>query len=191
MTDFECYKLYVSLKNHFKGSYDYFKYQGKNKVNYKSFEKRKDKIFFAKLAKHENVANFLVANFIEHSNIWVRDLAYSEEAEKTYQSWSKRQQSLTYIFKQDISKLDGSFNNNLIVVDNQHPILLKEYLANNITFETLCIILEISNGFKHWNTELYYDPIWEQVKLKVNKYTPFIKYDKEKFKEICLDHFID
>ena len=44
MNEFETYKLYISLKNHFSSkSYNHFKYQGKSRVNFDSFQKRKDK----------------------------------------------------------------------------------------------------------------------------------------------------
>ena len=67
MSAFECYKEYVALKNHFtKPSYDYFKYNGKAKLNPSSFDGRKDKLFFQKLAKHPDVHNFLVANLSEN-----------------------------------------------------------------------------------------------------------------------------
>lgn len=188
MTPFEAYKLYVAIKNHFNSSYDFFKYQGKNNLKYTSFEKRKDKIFFAKIAKHTDLLNFLLANFIKDSNIWIRELAYSEIAEQNYQQWLKCQQALTYIFKQDISKIDN-FDACLKIEDNSHPQLLRLVLQNQITFETLCIILELSGAKKYWDNTLDYDPVWDTLKLKIEKYTPFIKYDKVKFKQICLDHF--
>jgi hypothetical protein len=83
MTAYDCFKEYLSLKNHFtKDSYDYFKYNGKVRTNLSSFEKRKDKIFFHKLAKHENVHGFLVANLVHNPKTWIKELAYSEEAER-------------------------------------------------------------------------------------------------------------
>ena len=189
MTPFEAYKLYIAIKNHFNSkSYDFFKYQGKNKLTYSSFEKRKDKIFFSKIAKHTDLQNFLLASFIKDSKIWVRQLAYSEIAEQNYQQWIKAQQALTYIFKQDISKLDD-LNKCLKIEDNSHPELLRLFLQNQITLETLCIILELSGAKKYWDNTLDYDPVWDNLKLKVEKYIPFIKYDKVKFKQICLDHF--
>ena len=116
MTPFEAYCEYVSLKNHFTQSgYDYFKYNGKSNLKYESFVKRNDKIFFQKLAKHEDVINFLIANFSINNKLWIKNLAYSEESENIYKQWLKRQNSLSYIFKQDLSKLDDNFDNNFII----------------------------------------------------------------------------
>jgi len=190
MEEFEAYKLYLCLKQHFEGKYDYFKYNGKIKANKDSFLKRKDRIFFQKLAKHKNLRNFLVANFIENSKIWVRDLAYSEQAEQTYQKWLKKQQSITYIFKQDIEKLDNKFDILFVVKNNEHPELFKSYLASDITIETLCILLEISKAKPYWDKKLKYDLVWEEYSKRIEKYSPFIEYDKDKIKNIIFSYFV-
>ena len=67
MTPFEAFSMYIALKNHFtQKRFDYLKYNGKSRMTQKSFDKRKDKIFFQKLAKHEDVQGFLIANFIKN-----------------------------------------------------------------------------------------------------------------------------
>jgi len=190
MSALECYKEYLALKNHFnQSSYDYFKYNGKIKVNQSSFDSRKDKLFFQKLAKHPDVHNFLVANLAADSKVWIRDIAYSESAEKIYKDWSKRQQSLSYTFRQELSKLDSNFDDNLIIKNNEHPILLKKYLGKEISLETICILLEMTGAKKHWDSKMQYDLIWDNTRIKIEKYTPFIKYDKEKIKTILFDYF--
>lgn len=190
MSAFECYKEYVALKNHFsKPTYDYFKYNGKMKVNVSSFDKRKDKLFFQKLAKHPDVHNFLIANLSVNEKSWIRELAYSEEAEKTYKDWLKRQQSLSYVFKQELCKLDPKFNDNFLCRNNEHPTLLKLYLGKEISLDTLCLLLDISHAKKHWDSKMQYDLIWDTLRVKVEKYSPFIEYDKDKIKKIVLDYF--
>ena len=190
MSALECYKEYLALKNHFsKPSYDYFKYNGKVKVNASSFDSRKDKLFFQKLAKHPDVHSFLIANLAVDSKAWIRDLAYSELAEKTYKNWLKRQQSLTYVFKSELSNLQPEFNENFICKNNEHPFLLKKYLAKDISLETICLLLELSGAKKHWDSKMQYDLVWDSLKTKVEKYLPFIKCDKDKIKNIVLDYF--
>ena len=154
-----------------------------------SFDSRKDKLFFQKLAKHPDVHNFLVANLAADSKVWIRDIAYSESAEKIYKDWSKRQQSLSYTFRQELSKLNSNFDENLIIKNNEHPILLKKYLGKEISLETICILLEMTGAKKHWDSKMQYDLIWDNTRIKIEKYTPFIKYDKEKIKTILFDYF--
>ena len=150
---------------------------------------RKDKLFFQKLAKHPDVHNFLVANLSDNEKYWIRELAYSEEAEKRYKQWLKRQQSLTYVFKQQLGKLDSDFNQNFVVKDNEHPLLLKLFLGNDIDLETMCILLDLTGAKNHWDSKMKYDMVYDSVKLKIEKYTPFIRYDKEKIRKIVVDFF--
>jgi len=190
MSAFECYKEYLALKNHFtKPDYDYFKYNGKIRTNPDSFEKRKDKFFFQKLAKHPDVHNFLLANFSEDEKAWIKTLAYSDTAEKTYKNWLKRQQSLSYSFKQELNLLDDNFNNNFVCKHNEHPLLLKKYLGGEISLETFCLLLEFTGAKKHWDSKMQYDIVYDAIRSKIEKYAPFIKADKEKLKKVVLDHF--
>ena len=43
------------------------------------------------------------------------------------------------------------------------------------------------NFFPMWEKKLDDDIIWPDCKLKYVMYTPFLNYDKEKFKEILKD----
>jgi hypothetical protein len=191
MSAFECYKEYLALKNHFSSpNYDYFRYNGKLKVNSTSFDQRKDKLFFQKLAKHPDVHNFLVANLSKNDKAWIKELAYSDDAERVYKDWLKRNQSLTYVVKNDLSQLDSPFDGNFIVSKTQsHPRLLQLYLGGHVTLETVCILLDITKAKKHWDSKMEFDPIYDEVRKKIEKYTPFIKYDKDKMKKIVLDYF--
>lgn len=189
MSAFEVYKDYLALKNHFSNkNYDYFKYKGKVRTSIDSFNKRKDKIFFEKLAKNKEFHEFLVSNLSEDPKLWIRDLAYSDDALKRYLNWKKRQQSLSYTFKNDLSRLNSDFDSNLLC-KNGHPTLLKLYLGGEISLETLCIVLKMTKSMKYWNKSMEYDPVWEDIRNKVIKYTPFLKYDEEKFLKIVIDKF--
>lgn len=192
MSAFECYKEYLALKNHFlKQDYDYFKYNGKLKVNPDTFNARKDKLFFQKLAKHPDVHNFLVANLSKNEKAWIKELAYSADAEKTYKDWLKKSQSLTYLIKSEMKQMAPTFDVNFVIYpkDGPHPHLLKLYLGGYVSLETMCILLQLTKAKKHWDSKMEYDPIYQDVKLKIEKYTPFIKYDKEKVKNIVIDYF--
>ncbi len=191
-TAFEAYKEYVALKNHFtKPSYDYFKYNGKMRLNPASFETRGDKLFFQKLAKKDNVHDFLVANFSQNEKMWIRDLAYNDEADRTYKSWLKRQQSLAYTFTQDLSKLNENFDSNFICKSHEHPPLLKLFLSKEISAETFCILLYLTGANKHWDKKLEYDPVWKNISFKYHKYVPFLNIDKDKYKKIIVDKYRD
>ena len=65
MDPYESYKLYNALKLHFESDYDAVKYNFKTTVKPQSFFKRKDKYFFAKIAKtyEKDLLEFYVSNF--------------------------------------------------------------------------------------------------------------------------------
>lgn len=182
MSAFEAYKEYIALKNHFsKPDYDFIKYNGKTGLKYSSFEKRKDKIFFEKLSKIEDLVGFLIANFSENPKLWIRELAYSDSAQTTYQNWKKRNQSLTYLFKAELKNIFDEPKG------QHHPAAIRLYLSGKISLETLCIFAAMTDAVSLWDSKFEYDPIWEDLRFKIVKYTPFIKYDKSKIKKIMLD----
>jgi len=190
MSGFEVYKDYVALKNHFsKPSYDYIKYNGHSRIKPESFNSIKDKIFFEKLAKRIYYHDFLVANLSYNSKLLIRDLAYSEVADRRFSVWKKKTQSLTYHIKSHLGHLDPNFDSNFICPDNSHSHLLRLYLGSEISLETLCVLLDITGAIKHWDSRLEYDPVWEETSMKVKKYIPFVKYDREKVKKIVVDFF--
>lgn len=190
MTAFDVFRDYIALKNHFTTkSYDYFKYQGKSKsITIDKFNQRKDKVFFMKLAKHRDHKQFLVANFIEGST-WIGDLAYNEQAQTIYTNWLKRNQSLSYVFTNEIGKLDDDFDSNFVVKEGQHPYALKLYLQKEISIETLTILIDCVRCFSHWQKSMPDDIVWRELSMKVTKYKPFLQYDRVKFKNILLDHY--
>jgi len=182
MGAFDTYKDYLALKKHFsEGSYDYFKYNGKVRASADSFNKRKDKIFFEKLAKHTDVHGFLVANLSDNPKYWIRDLSYSEDAERNYRDWLKRNQSLSYAFRADFKKIMEEPKG------QHHPSALRLFLGGEISLESLCIFVEMTKALDQWDSKLEYDPVWEGIRNKIVKYTPFIKFDRTVIKKVMVD----
>ena len=186
---FDAYKQYLSLKNHFtKEKYDYHKYCGKSRATVQSFYKRKDRFWFEKLARNKDdreVVEFFVSNFItctDPSKLWIGEMM--REGESRYTAWKRRNQSLTYVFKEEIEKLfDDDFESMLIVDGATHPQMLKEYLRDNVSTETMVILNKILGYQTQWDKKLS-DPVWETVSLRIKKYTPFLNIDVFRYKKI-------
>lgn len=192
MTPFEVYREYITLKKHFTtDSYDYFKYKGKGRVSVDSFNKRKDRLFFEKLAKHKDPSGFVLASLLKNNNAWIRDIAYSEDAENNYIEWLKRKQSLTFLISEDLEKLQFPFDANFVVKDGQLSPILVTYLGGTLHLETLCVLADLAGCIKYWDKQLKDNIVWQEIGRTIKKYTPFIRYDKEKVKKIVLDFFID
>ena len=197
VTPFETYQTYLSMKSHFTNrKYDFFKYGGKSRATMASFNKRKDKYWFEKTSRKysdEEVLNFLLSNFVSANNpenLWIGEIINS--GERTYAEWMKRQQSLTYLFKEQLNEL--LFNKNLNEVfdcsNNKHPIVLKKYLGGEISLETLMILEKVFSFVKNFDKKLT-DPVWETVSLKIKKYTPFININVFPYKKILREMIND
>lgn len=192
MTPYQAYTEYVALKNHFtQKKYDYVKYNGKLKsTSQKTFEARNDKYLFAKLAKKKDVRGFLISNFIEYgAKKWIGELINNEEADRIYNEWLKRNQSLSYVFKTELEYLNRDFNSNFLCNDDSHPKLLKLYLSKKISLETLLILCDLTECIKMWNVKMASDLVWAEVEMKLTKYSCFFKYDREKIRKIVIDMF--
>ena len=192
VTPFETYQTYLSMKNHFTNrKYDFFTYGGKSRATMTSFNKRKDKYWFEKTSRKysdQEITDFLLANFVTADtpqNLWIGEIINS--GEKTYADWMKRQQSLTYLFKEQSTellsekKLEDVFN-----CSKGHPIVLKKYLGGEISLETLTILEKIFSFVKNFDTKLQ-DPVWESVSLKIRKYLPFLNINVFNYKKILRD----
>jgi hypothetical protein len=186
---FDAYREYLALKNHFtKNSYDYFKYNKKVRATVQSFYKRKDRFWFEKLARQKSeqeVVEFFVANFAscpDPETLWIGEMI--KEGEERYQTWQRKVQSLSYVFKEESqslfeeNKFDDVFN-----CSKGHPPLLKKFLSDKVSLETMVLYDKIFNYSKNFDKKLQ-DPVWETVSRRIKKYNPFIQIDIFKYKKI-------
>ena len=189
VTPFETYQHYLSLKNHFTNpKYDFFKYGARTRASVTSFNKRKDKYWFEKTSRKysdKEVVDFLVSNFTatdNPQNLWIGEIINS--GERNYADWMKRQQSLTYLFKEQSNELLSE--NELETLFNctkGHPLILKKYLSGSVSLETLTIFDKVFHFSKNFDKKLT-DPVWETVSLKLKKYSPFLNIDMFQYKKI-------
>ena len=189
MTPYQVYVEYLAQKSHFSNvNYDYFKYNKKVRASVTSFNKRKDRYWFEKTSRKysdKEVVDFLVSNFVAvdtPGNLWIGTIINS--GERTYADWMRRQQSLTYLFKEQSNefflenKLEDALN-----CSKGHPPVLKKFLSGQLSLETLTIYEKIFHFSKDFDKKLL-DQVWETVSLKIKKYKPFLNTDVFQFKRI-------
>jgi len=189
MSPFETYQTYLSMKSHFTNrKYDFFKYGGKSKATVTSFNKRKDKYWFEKTSRKysdKEVVDFLLSNFVSvdnPQNLWIGEIINS--GERTYAEWMRRQQSLSYLFREQSNelfseiKLEDVFN-----CSKGHPTILKRFLSGKLCLEAFVIYDKIFQFSKDFDKKLL-DPVWETVSLKIKKYDPFININMFQYKKI-------
>ena len=189
MMPFDAYKCYLSLKNHFtKDKYDYHKYCGKSRATVQTFYKRKDRFWFEKLVRNKSdkeVEEFFISNFVlcnDPSKLWIGEMI--KEGESRYLTWKKRNQSLSYMFKEEMSDiLANSDIESIFARIRGHPPILKKYLSGDISLETLVICDKILGYRKDFDSKLI-DPVWESVSLLIKKYSTFIHINVFHYKKI-------
>jgi len=189
VTPFETYQHYLSLKNHFTNpKYDFFRYGAKTRATVTSFNKRKDKYWFEKTSRKysdREVVQFLVSNFISSDNpqnLWIGEIINS--GERNYAEWMKRQQSLSYLFKEQMNTLLSENElENVFNCSKGHPVILKKYLAGEVSIENVVICEKIFSFREKFDKKLD-DPVWETVSLKIKKYLPFLNIDVFRYKKI-------
>ena len=192
------YKTYLAIRNHFNTDYDYFKYNGKIKVSDDSFLKRRDKFWFAKLERRyssSELVYFFVANFLDENSSWSGSLVGSE-SEKKYLEWRKHIESLKYNFKNECKKIkdemekkDKLFDELFLVVEGNHPDLLRWYLGKHISLETFTIFNGILNFIKQWTLDLKEDIIYNSVRDLTLNYKPFLQVEYKTYRNIMKDVF--
>jgi len=191
MTGYEVFGLYQSLKLHFTtDQYDYFKYNGKTHISVESFEHRKDKWHFYKLSRRlqskDDMVNFIVANFVANDNVWVGEML-DEQSDILYRQRQKVIQSLSYTFQNDCARLFGDIQNPNAILQSEsgdYPMLLTRALRKEIEIETLCILNSLLGFVPMWTSKITDTIRWPNFRRKILKYTPFIDYDKTRFKQI-------
>ena len=177
------------MKSHFTNrKYDFFRYGGKSRATMASFNKRKDKYWFEKTSRKYSdgeIVDLLLANFVttdNPKNLWIGEIINS--GERTYADWTRRQQSISYLFKEECSKLLEEYKlDELFECGKGHPIILKRFLGGDISLETF-VIFDIIFSFSDKFDEKLLDPVWETISLKIRKYKPFLNINVFNFKKI-------
>lgn len=199
MEPYDAYKLYQAIKLHFESdSYDVRKYNYKTSAKPQSFFKRKDKYYFAKLArkypKTEELTNFYVSNFINDAK-WVGDMN-EEVGEKNYANWQKSNQSLSFVFEQDLYTMHTwctsnkyTFDDLLVVRDNQHPLVCTMYARNDIDIVTVIILNQLTGFLDHANNQITETLVWPDLYRKLKKSETFLRVNLEKMKKTVVNVF--
>lgn len=190
MTPLEVFTTYLAVKNHFtKTNYDFHKYHGKVKTSLKTFYNKKERFFYEKLSRQKTdkeIVDFFVCNFVECNDphaLWIGEIV--KEGDERYQKWYTKKQNLVDVFVNEINSSfkDKNFDEMFSIKSNRHPQLLKEYLQEKLSIETLVILDQILEYKKQFDSKLY-DPIWDSVSLKISKYSPFLVVNTNKYKKI-------
>jgi len=180
MEPIDVYLMYCAMKAHFsKSNYDFHKYGGKTKVSRDSFWKRKDKYFFVKLAKklddHDSIQDYLISNFVKDHKGYIAN--FNDE---NYKVWKDKKTDFYNVFFNELKPLVKNFEPLFQTKNNNHPKLLKEFLGDRVSLETLIILDEIVSFSKNWDKELKEDIVWPDLKKMMKNYKGFLTFDRNR-----------
>jgi hypothetical protein len=177
MNGYEAYQTFQAVRLHFTSKdFDYFRYNGKTRTSLESFETKKDKYSYHKLARMYNdhdLPYYIMCGFMEKDKTWIRDLLL-EEPQERFKEWTKRQQSRMYLFKEDLCRIEEyEFGDIIRSVEGQNPELLNLVYQNEITTDTLLILDCLLNLLEAWDKKIDDDFIWKGFHRRMKKYKPF------------------
>lgn len=194
MTDpFDSYKLYNALKLHFETNYDAVKYNFKSNVTPQSFFKRKDKYFFAKLAKKYNgeLKDFYISQFI-NTEKYIGDMM-DKDAEENYAKYKKIKESIHRVFSVDINILneqEKQFDSLFKSENGQVPLIVKLWMQEEISLETVVILNSIFGFINRESVNISDTIMWPDTKRLIEKYTPFVYYNRDKCMKLLTNAFV-
>jgi len=186
MTDFDLWRIALACKMHFTGNYDAFKFNFKAKnLNPNAYRKCMHKQFYTtharKLDNERDAKRFVFSNMFLDEKTFIRDMTMCP-----YETYNKRLQSLSYLFKKDLKRYDCKFDD-ILTARGDYPLILVDYMAGNVLPETV-IVLHLLTNFLN-RIQINDTLLWPELKVKLNKAAPFIKADignTKKFREIIL-----
>ena len=183
MQPFDAYSMYNALKLHFEqDSYDAVKYNFKSNVSPKSFFARKDKYFFAKLAKtyDDKLLQYYIANF-KNGISYVGDML-NEGGETNFKQHMKVRESIHREFQKDINSLidmDIQFDD-LFMTKQTHPLIVKLLMREEISLETVVILNAIFKFIDRESKNISDTIIWPDTRRLIEKYEPFVNFNRDK-----------
>ena len=199
MDGFKAYRYYLAIKLHFTtDKFNVFENRGNVKGTRDAFNARNDRYIFEKLAIKKSNDKDLIQYFTSNFAYGNESAIYAgQEAEENYTEWTRRKQSMTKIFVDDLATLLTFIETNKLkhtaifqFTDSEYPVALKLFIGGKISIETLRIIDDFYPIIEKWRNNLSIRYIWDNELRRITKLTGFVKYDRIKIEKI-FNHFMD
>jgi hypothetical protein len=183
LSPFEFFKTTQALQLHFKNpSFNWFKTPA-IRCNAKTFDARKDAQLFAYASskiKTKDIVQFFLANILAGNKNCVYNV--NGEGKENFQLYTKRIMALSNSFKEELKKvgdvlekMNASSEKMFFIQHNQHPLILKLFLGDKISLETLVLIEKFCRPFvDDYDVTLEHDVIWKKISQRIKKYSPFM-----------------
>ena len=203
MSGLGVYLIFNALKCHFFSNYDYFHYCGVlskyNQESYKNVSEKERKLyekFSRKYNNKETLEGFFVANLLLASGRIAIANLNDQESSKNYLAWHGRTSAISNTVLTDIkwllSRAPGGtsktevFNWLFRPPLNTNPPILTYLLRSQISIESFLCLDFCIEFFEDFDRRLNDDLVWENARIRCNKYRPFLKKIVAKEKGLAL-----
>jgi hypothetical protein len=181
-------QIFVALRLHFTGSYDYIKYQGKTRAGLKPAETWAVEKIAYKFQNENTVRDFFVANMIDSYVKSGKIVGFigsyaNKEATEIYEK-STNWYNASYNLTSDLKKFD-SLKDAVLCIDGNHPKIFQYVLDGEISIFTMaCVMLQMGDHIvRYWNKNCDDTVLFGGYIQFLKKYVPLIPKDSEKIKE--------
>jgi hypothetical protein len=142
---------------------------------------RRDRFQFQKMSRmytHDEMRDAFISNILKDKT-WIGDML-DEEAHSNFTEYRKRQQSLTYTFNNELDALFMKEKPEKVFKTTKSSFapILTYIIREDVSMET-AVILDHFIGFSK-----NFDSLFEKHQMKIQKYAPFIEFDKNKMKSV-------
>lgn len=189
MDGFRIFQLHIALKIHFtKANFSIFKNKGYLRGSYEAFLRRNDYLLYEKIGTLYNtpqeVIPFLASNLMYNNPSIVYDL---ETSIQNYTEYLRRKQSISNIFRNDLSTLVEK-KIALKSIGQIGSNVLNLVLGKKITIESVRILDDFTgvvNTFKENANDML---LFNNDILRIEKSKGFVIYKKEKLHSIFMSY---
>lgn len=204
MDGFEIYRTYVAVKLHFTSeSYDYVEKSGRTRVTQKSFENRRDRVFFDQVAREiprGEILPFFVANFSLRPDAWIGDLTSMTDAQTVYREWRKRILTIAESVEYDLRNISEvvvrekgvSWAEVVWPTKGNFPGVMRMKRQGMIFPETFVFLDKEFQISERCDTMFSSDHVWRRERLLLHKYGRFLS-DRlwSRVREASLHHVVE
>jgi hypothetical protein len=193
MEPFDAYRYYMAIKLHFESdTYNAIKYHYKTSAKPQSFWKRKDKYYFAKIAKRFNTEQEMIDFYVCHFSRGVKWVGEMLDADTEFTDWKKRRESLTYFIEFDLQTL-SDFHDTFDALfeigdESPYPRIINYYFQEHIDINTVAVLDRLT-GFLD-KAKVNENQLYPEIKSKIQKYGQFIQFDRAKITSVIMKHFV-
>lgn len=182
-------QIFVALRLHFTGSYDYVKYGGKINAKIKPQETYHIKRMVTKYKEETPMRDFFVSNMVQRQlqngkiDAFIGNYATKESVE-FHDQWLAWWNACSYNLKSDIGKFD-SIKEMIAISDGDHPKVFQEFLDDNISYNTLaCLMAAIGSLADYWEKNCDDTIMFGSHVRFLRKYSQLLPKDNKTIKEI-------